>query len=74
MTENNLGNVETGDKVAIVLDDAGRGVGGTCAASVPASPGKLAQPGALPEVENSRDYCARRASGGREFDPELARR
>ncbi len=58
MTENNLGNVEPGDPVAIVLDavpgqvlkgrvrSVGNGVGS----------GQPAQPGALPSVENSRDW------------------
>ena len=73
MTENNLGNVKPGDKVAIVLDvmpgevlkgrvrSVGTGVG----------PEKQPQPGTLPAVENSRDWLrqAQRFPVAVEFDP-----
>jgi len=73
MTENNLGNVKPGDKVAIVLDvmpgevlkgrvrSVGTGIGS----------GKQPQPGALPEVENSRDWLrqSQRFPVAVEFDP-----
>ena len=73
MTENNLGNVKPGDKVAIVLDvmpgevlkgrvrSVGTGIGS----------GKQAQPGTLPAVENSRDWLrqAQRFPVAVEFDP-----
>jgi len=74
MTENNLGNVKPGDKVAIVLDvmpgkvlkgrvrSVGTGIGS----------GKQAQPGTLPAVENSRDWLrqAQRFPVAVEFEPE----
>ena len=73
MTENNLGNVKPGDQAAIVLDvmpgqvlkgrvrSVGTGIGS----------GKQAQPGTLPEVENSRDWLrqAQRFPVAVEFDP-----
>ena len=73
MTENNLGNVNPGDKVAIVLDampgevlkgrirSVGRGV----------SSDQQAQPGTLPTIENSRDWLrqAQRFPVAVEFDP-----
>ena len=58
MTENNLGNIEPGDKVAIVLDvrpgevlygrvrSVGNGI----------SSGQPAPPGTLPTIQNSRDW------------------
>jgi multidrug resistance efflux pump len=61
MTENNLGNINPGDEVAIVLDvlpgkvwkgrvrSVGSGVSG----------GSEAKPGALPTIENSRDWLRR---------------
>jgi multidrug resistance efflux pump len=61
MTENNLGNINPGDEVAIVLDvlpgkvwkgrvrSVGSGVGA----------GQPAQPGTLPTIENSRDWLRR---------------
>jgi multidrug resistance efflux pump len=78
MTENNLGNIEPGDEVAIVLDvmpgkvwkgrvrSVGSGVSG----------GAEAKPGALPTVENSRDWLrrAQRFPVAVEFDPEARRR
>jgi multidrug resistance efflux pump len=73
MTENNLGNIEPGDEVAIVLDvmpgrvwkgrvrSVGSGVSG----------GTEAKPGALPTIENSRDWLrrAQRFPVAVEFDP-----
>lgn len=73
MTENNLGNIDPGDPVAIVLDvmpgrvlkgrvrSVGGGVG----------PGQQSQPGTLPKVDNSRDWLrqAQRFPVAIEFDP-----
>ena len=58
MTENNLGRIDPGDEVAIVLDilpgevlkGRVRSVGGGVAASQPANPGTL------PTVDNNRDW------------------
>lgn len=58
LTENNLGHVDPGDEVAIVLDvlpgrvyrGRVRSVGGGV------SSGQQAAPGTLPEIENSRDW------------------
>ncbi|WP_444814943.1 HlyD family secretion protein [Variovorax brevis] len=72
MTENNLGNVEPGDRVAIALDampgevfkgrvrSVGSGVGS----------GKQTQPGTLPPIENNRDWLrqAQRFPVAVEFD------
>ena len=73
MTENNLGNVNPGDTVAIVLDvlpsevfkGRVRSVGGGVGS------GQQAQPGTLPEIENSRDWLrqAQRFPVAVEFDP-----
>lgn len=73
MTENNLGNINPGDEVAIVLDvmpghvlkGRVRSVGGGVGS------GKEAQPGTLPTVENSRDWLrqAQRFPVAVEFDP-----
>jgi len=73
MTENNLGNIDPGDEAAIVLDampgkvlkgrvrSVGRGVGS----------GEQAQAGALPKIDNSRDWLrqAQRFPTTIEFDP-----
>ena len=73
MTENNLGNINPGDAVAIVLDvipgkvlkgrvrSVGSGVGA----------GEQPKPGALPQIENSRDWLrqAQRFPVAVEFDP-----
>ena len=78
MTENNLGNIDIGDEAAIVLDvlpgqvlkgrvrSIGRGV----------SSGKPGSPGALPTVENSRDWLrqAQRFPVAVEIDPSDAGR
>lgn len=73
MTENNLGNVKPGDQVAIVLDVMPGEVlkGRVRSVGTGISPGKQAQPGALPEVQNSRDWLrqAQRFPVAVEFDP-----
>ena len=59
MTENNLGNIDSGDAVAIVLDvlpgevlkGRVRSVGYGVSSGQPAAP-----PGALPTIQNSRDW------------------
>ncbi|HEX6829322.1 MAG TPA: HlyD family secretion protein [Burkholderiales bacterium] len=61
MTENNLGNIDAGDEVAIVLDvmpgqvlkGKVRSVGGGVEG------GKQSPPGTLPTIENSRDWLRR---------------
>jgi multidrug resistance efflux pump len=73
MTENNLGNIEPGDAVAIVLDvmpgtvlkGRVRSVGSGVASGQPA------QAGALPSIDNSRDWLrqAQRFPVAIEFDP-----
>jgi multidrug resistance efflux pump len=72
MTENNLGHIDPGDEVAIVLDVmpgrvlAGRvrSVGGGVSA------GQTSPPGTLPTIENSRDWLrqAQRIPVAIEFD------
>jgi multidrug resistance efflux pump len=73
MTENNLGHINPGDEAAIVLDvfpgkvlkgrvrSVGSGVGA----------GEQPKPGALPQIENSRDWLrqAQRFPVAVEFDP-----
>ena len=78
MTENNLGNIKPGDTVDIVLDvmpgeilkGRVRSVGGGVGTGQPA------QAGALPKVENSRDWLrqAQRFPVVVEFDPSEAKR
>jgi multidrug resistance efflux pump len=73
MTENNLGNVEPGDRVDILLDvmpgevlkGRVRSVGGGV------SDGKQAKPGDLPTIDNSRDWLrqSQRFPVAVEFDP-----
>lgn len=73
MTENNLGHIDPGDRVAIVLDvlpgsvlkGRVRSVGGGVAG------GQQSQPGTLPTIENSRDWLrqAQRIPVAIEFDP-----
>ncbi len=62
MTENNLGHIDPGDKVAIVLDvmpgSVLEGRVGSVGGGV--SSGQTSPPGTLPTVENSRD-CLRQA-------------
>ena len=73
MTENNLGNVKPGNEVAIVLDVMPGEVmkGRVRSVGTGISPGKQAQPGALPEVQNSRDWLrqSQRFPVAVEFDP-----
>lgn len=73
MTENNLGNIKPGDRVAVVLDVMPGEVlkGRVRSVGTGISPGKQAQPGALPEIENSRDWLrqAQRFPVAVEFDP-----
>jgi multidrug resistance efflux pump len=73
MTENNLGNVKVGDKAAIVLDVMPGEVlrGRVRSVGTGISPGKQAQPGSLPEVQNSRDWLrqAQRFPVAIELDP-----
>jgi len=72
MTENNLGNIKPGAEVAIVLDVMPGEVlkGRVRSVGTGISPGKPAQPGALPEVQNSRDWLrqAQRFPVAVEFD------
>jgi multidrug resistance efflux pump len=58
MTENNLGNIEPGDAVAIVLDVLPGQVlhGRVRSVGSGVSSGKEAPPGTLPTVQNSRDW------------------
>jgi multidrug resistance efflux pump len=73
MTENNLGNVKPGNEVAIVLDVMPGEVlkGRVRSVGTGISPGKQVPPGALPEVQNSRDWLrqAQRFPVAVEFDP-----
>ncbi len=73
MTENNLGNVKPGNEVAIVLDFMPGEIlkGRVRSVGTGISPGKQAQPGTLPEVDNSRDWLrqAQRFPVAVEFDP-----
>jgi multidrug resistance efflux pump len=73
MTENNLGNIKPGDEVAIVLDVMPGEIlkGRVRSVGTGISPGKQAQPGALPEIENSRDWLrqAQRFPVAVEFEP-----
>ena len=73
MTENNLGNIKPGATVAIVLDVMPGEIlkGRVRSVGTGISPGKPAQPGALPEVQNSRDWLrqAQRFPVAVEFDP-----
>lgn len=73
MTENNLGNVKPGDKVEIVLDVMPGEVlkGRVRSVGTGISAGQQAQPGALPEIQNSRDWLrqSQRFPVAVEFDP-----
>ena len=73
MTENNLGNIKPGAPAAIVLDVMPGEVlkGRVRSVGTGIAPGKQAQPGTLPEVENSRDWLrqAQRFPVAVEFDP-----
>ena len=78
MTENNLGNIKPGDPVDIVLDvmpgEILKGRVRSVAGGV--GTGQPAQAGALPKVENSRDWLrqAQRFPVAVEFDPSEAKR
>ncbi len=78
MTENNLGNVKPGDKVAIVLDVMPGEVlkGRVRSVGSGVSSGQEAQPGTLPTIENSRDWLrqAQRFPVAVEFDPSELKR
>lgn len=73
LTENNLGHVDAGDEVAIVLDvwpgEVFKGRVRSVGSGV--SSGKPAQPGTLPTIDNSRDWLrqAQRFPVAVEFDP-----
>ena len=73
MTENNLGNIKPGNEVAIVLDVLPGQVlkGRVRSVGTGISPGSEAQPGTLPQVQNSRDWLrqAQRFPVAIEFDP-----
>ena len=78
LTENNLGNVDAGDEVAIVLDvwpgEVFKGRVRSVGSGV--SSGKQTSPGALPTIENSRDWLrqAQRFPVAVEFDPAEGKR
>ena len=78
MTENNLGNVNPGDKVAIVLDVMPGEVltGRIRSVGSGVSSGQEAQPGTLPTIENSRDWLrqAQRFPVAVEFAPSELKR
>ena len=73
MTENNLGNVKPGDKVAIVLDVMPGEVlkGRVRSVGSGVSPASRRQPGSLPPIENNRDWLrqSQRFPVAVEFDP-----
>ena len=78
MTENNLGNIETGNPVAIVLDVLPGEVlqGRVRSVGSGVSSGQPTQAGSLPSIQNSRDWLrqAQRFPVAVEFDPtELGR-
>ena len=72
MTENNLGHIERGDAVAIVLDFMPGEVlqGRVRSVGSGVSSGQPAQPGTLPTIQNSRDWLrqAQRFPVAVEFD------
>lgn len=78
MTENNLGNVKPGHRVAIVLDVMPGEVikGRIRSVGSGVSSGQEAQPGTLPTIENSRDWLrqAQRFPVAVEFDPSELKR
>jgi multidrug resistance efflux pump len=73
MTENNLGNIEPGNAVAIVLDVMPGKVlkGRVRSVGTGVASGQPAQPGTLPTIENNRDWLrqAQRFPVAIEFDP-----
>ena len=78
MTENDLGNIRPGDEVAIVLDVLPGKVlkGRVRSVGSGVSSGQEASPGALPTIQNSRDWLrqAQRFPVTIEFDPSDAER
>ena len=78
MTENNLGNIEPGDEVAIVLDVLPGEVlkGRVRSVGYGVSSGQEAPPGTLPTIQNSRDWLrqAQRFPVAIEFDASDAER
>jgi multidrug resistance efflux pump len=78
MTENNLGNLNPGDKVSIVLDVMPGEVlkGRIRSVGSGVSSGQEAQPGTLPTIENSRDWLrqAQRFPVAVEFAPSELKR
>ncbi|WP_336511598.1 HlyD family secretion protein [Candidatus Accumulibacter phosphatis] len=78
MTENNLGNLEPGDEVAIVLDMLPGEVlkGRVRSVGSGVSSAQQAPPGTLPTIENSRDWLrqAQRFPVAVEFDATEAKR
>lgn len=73
LTENNLGHVDAGDEVAIVLDVSPGEVfkGRVRSIGSGVSSGKQASPGTLPTIDNSRDWLrqAQRFPVAIEFEP-----
>ena len=73
LTENNLGNIKPGDRVAVVLDVMPGEVlqGRVRSLGSGVSSGKQAQAGTLPTIDNSRDWLrqAQRFPVAVEFDP-----
>lgn len=73
MTENNLGNIKPGNEVAIVLDVFPGKVlkGRVRSVDSGVGAGEQPKPGALPQIENSRDWLrqAQRFPVAVEFDP-----
>jgi multidrug resistance efflux pump len=73
MTENNLGHLDIGDEVAIALDVLPGQVlkGRVRSIGSGVSSGQEAKPGALPPIENNRDWLrqAQRFPVAVEFDP-----
>lgn len=78
MTENNLGNIQPGNEVAIVLDVLPGEVlkGRVRSVGSGVSSGQQAPPGTLPTIQNSRDWLrqAQRFPVAVEFDPADAKR
>jgi multidrug resistance efflux pump len=78
MTENNLGNINPGDEVAIVLDVMPGEIlkGRVRSVGYGVSSGQEAPPGALPTIQNSRDWLrhAQRFPVAIEFDASDAER
>jgi multidrug resistance efflux pump len=73
MTENNLGHIQPGNEVAVVLDLLPGDVlkGRVRSVGTGIAPGKAPPPGTLPEVDNNRDWLrqAQRFPVAVEFEP-----